>query len=103
MRQFEGMSLSQLRAAKDGLEQLIQEREQQEAAALREEVTKKAEAAGIDVDLVLGLKAAKRGAKSKPKYRNPGNPKQTWTGKGRKPAWIEELLGQGKSLEELAI
>ncbi len=31
-----------------------------------------------------------------PKYRNPENPKQTWTGRGKKPAWIvgvEDLTG----------
>ena len=26
-----------------------------------------------------------------PKYRNPKDPAQTWTGRGKTPKWIEEL------------
>jgi DNA-binding protein H-NS len=42
------------------------------------------------------------GPKSSPKYRNPFNMEQTWTGRGRKPGWIVSLLQQGRTLEELA-
>ena len=24
-----------------------------------------------------------------PKYRNPSNPEQTWTGRGKAPAWVD--------------
>jgi DNA-binding protein H-NS len=24
-----------------------------------------------------------------PKYRNPANPEQTWTGRGKAPAWVD--------------
>lgn len=39
----------------------------------------------------------------KPKYRHPGNPSLTWTGRGKKPRWIEELTTQGTQLESLRI
>lgn len=45
-------------------------------------------------------KAAKPG---KPKYRNPENPKQTWTGKGRRPAWFAAAIDAGKSAGDLEI
>ena len=35
-----------------------------------------------------------------PQYRNPANPEQTWTGHGRKPAWVRDYLKAGKSLED---
>ena len=35
-----------------------------------------------------------------PKYRNPDNPDQTWSGRGHQPKWIKELLAKGKTLEE---
>lgn len=38
-----------------------------------------------------------------PKYRNPENPAETWSGKGRRPAWLEALLLEGKSLASLEI
>ena len=36
-----------------------------------------------------------------PKYINPSDPTMTWTGRGRKPLWIEEALSQGKTMDEL--
>ncbi len=31
-----------------------------------------------------------------PKYSNPENPEETWTGRGRSPAWIASLRENGK-------
>lgn len=42
-------------------------------------------------------------AKNPPKYCNPANPEQTWSGRGRRPAWVGEALDAGKSLEDMAI
>jgi DNA-binding protein H-NS len=38
-----------------------------------------------------------------PKYRNPENHYQTWSGRGRTPMWIKRLQKQGKNVEELRI
>jgi DNA-binding protein H-NS len=38
-----------------------------------------------------------------PKYQNPDNPTDTWSGRGRKPKWIEDQLASGKSLDALVI
>jgi DNA-binding protein H-NS len=38
-----------------------------------------------------------------PRYRNPDNPAETWSGKGKRPAWVEAALAEGKSLESLEI
>lgn len=50
-----------------------------------------------------GTKTAKA-AKPAPvvKYRNPTNPDQGWSGRGRKPQWALDWIAQGKSLDELA-
>jgi len=37
------------------------------------------------------------------KYRNPADATQGWTGRGRKPRWVEAWLGDGKSLDELLV
>ena len=48
-----------------------------------------------------------RGAKTKsvaiPKYRNPDNPEQTWTGRGRRPDWIRAALEAGEDLSKFEI
>jgi len=44
-------------------------------------------------------KTAKKGAlagkKVAPKYRNPSNPEQTWTGRGVSPTWVQALKAAG--------
>ena len=44
-------------------------------------------------------KAAKKGAlagkKVAPKYRNPANAEQTWTGRGVSPTWVQALKSAG--------
>ena len=38
-----------------------------------------------------------------PKYRNPDNHSETWSGRGRKPKWVEDKMAGGKSLDDLLI
>jgi len=39
-----------------------------------------------------------------PKYRNPADAQQTWTGKGRKPGWIQTYMdNNGGDIERLLI
>lgn len=40
-------------------------------------------------------KGALAGKKVAPKYRNPSNPEQTWTGRGVSPAWVQSLKAAG--------
>jgi DNA-binding protein H-NS len=41
-------------------------------------------------------KSALKGAKVAPKYRNPSNHEQTWTGRGVSPIWVQALKVEGK-------
>ena len=38
-----------------------------------------------------------------PKYVNPDNPAQTWSGRGKRPAWLDAALEEGNDLERLMI
>lgn len=38
-----------------------------------------------------------------PKFRNAEPPHQTWSGRGRQPHWMRELLARGKSIEDVRI
>jgi len=46
----------------------------------------------VDVYPIRGGKTGKRAGAGVPKYRNPANPSQTWTGHGKKPAWFLAAL-----------
>jgi len=36
------------------------------------------------------------------KYRNPDDPSQTWSGRGKRPQWVVDALAAGKTLDDLA-
>ena len=54
-------------------------------------------------------KAAKAGkggrklGKVPPKYRNPENESETWTGRGKQPRWMAERVAQGKTPDDFLI
>jgi len=84
-------------------------------AQVRARLTKLAKAEGYTIEELFGgsapsratRKPAKRGArklgKVAPKYRNPDNPKETWTGRGKQPRWLAALTAKGKSLGDYLI
>lgn len=37
------------------------------------------------------------------KYRHPANPALTWSGRGKRPAWVNEALAGGMSMDDLAV
>jgi DNA-binding protein H-NS len=38
-----------------------------------------------------------------PKYRNPKEPSETWSGRGKQPRWLAAALKTGHTIEEFAI
>jgi DNA-binding protein H-NS len=37
------------------------------------------------------------------KFQNPAQPSQTWSGRGRRPRWVSELIEAGKAIEDFRI
>lgn len=75
-------------------------REKQEALAAAESAARDF---GYSLDEVLTARAGKTKAKNPPKFRDPKNPENTWSGLGRKPDWLKAALDAGSSLDELRI
>ncbi|SHH92154.1 H-NS family nucleoid-associated regulatory protein [Marivita hallyeonensis] len=104
------MAVNLDKMSKDELKKLIKDAEKAlkslETRRLAE-AKKAAETAakeyGFSLDELLGGSPKKKGAKSAPKYANPADASQTWTGRGRKPNWVNDALKSGKSLDDLAI
>ncbi len=38
-----------------------------------------------------------------PKYRNPADPAETWTGRGKQPRWLAAQVAKGKKVEDFLI
>ncbi|MGR3484507.1 MAG: H-NS histone family protein [Paracoccaceae bacterium] len=93
------------------LESRIQARKREVAEQGRKDALEAARAAarehGYELEDLMGGKARKSGAKSKSsgaaKYRNPDDASQTWTGRGRQPAWFKAKIEDGVAREDMEV
>lgn len=58
---------------------------------------------GVTVDIVGDKKSKKSTSTVAAKYANPGNPAETWTGRGLAPKWMQALTAEGRSKDEFLI
>lgn len=76
-------------------------------AKLRKRIEKEIKDAGFTVDDVFGRRGrgrtATRRGKVPPKFRNPADPTQTWSGRGKRPHWFKAALAKGKKEKDLLI
>ena len=97
---IESMSLAELKAVQKKVEKAIvtfEDRARKEALAA---IEAKAREFGFSLnDLTKG--AGKK--KAPAKYRNPDNPDQTWSGRGRKPGWFADAIAAGRDIGEFEI
>ena len=101
---LEKMDLEGLKALEKDVEKAISSFEKRRLSTARAELEKKAAELGVSLSEVVGGATTKaKKSVSPPKYMHPENPDMTWTGRGRKPKWIEEGLSSGKSLEDFLI
>lgn len=81
----------------------IKKREKAAKRDLMRKIEQLAEESGFSLDEVIATTSKPSPKKAAPKYVNPEDAEQTWTGRGRKPHWVLDAIEAGKSLEDLAI
>jgi DNA-binding protein H-NS len=96
---LEKMSSAGLSELRSKVDRLMVERQASERVALRQKMGEMAEASGMSLDALFG-----KGRKSKGnvahKYRDPKNPENTWTGRGRMPRWMVAAIKGNKAKKE---
>ena len=106
----EGMTEAELREllqeAQQALDRLVAKR----ARSTLKEAKRLAAEVGFEVTFAKtgttsGGKTRVQSSRTKvlPKYRNPDNPEETWSGRGRQPRWVQATLAEGETLDDLAI
>ncbi len=78
----------------------FEDRKKKEAIAEMEEI---ARAKGYSWAELTGATVVRKRAPAAPKYANPADSSDTWSGRGRKPRWFEAALKAGKRPDDLAI
>lgn len=96
MAEAEGYSLMELFGAKAGVAPKATKK-----AAAKKSPGRPAKKAAKKATKKAASKRA--GVKVAPKYRNPANPKETWTGRGRQPRWMAAQVKAGKKPEDFLI
>lgn len=101
------MSLEQLHQLEAAVQREKQQRRSQEEDNLYREIREKISVLGISTDDLLKRLGGGKGGQAKPRlpaqFRDPNNPANTWSGRGRKPLWVDAWLKQGRSIDELRI
>ncbi|RXZ44172.1 H-NS family nucleoid-associated regulatory protein [Crenobacter cavernae] len=102
-KQLPGLEYAELLSLRNEIDGEIKRRESEEKAKARKQIQEIAKTYGLNLEEVLSKVG---GAVRKPveaKYAHPQDVSMTWTGRGRKPSWVQGQLDQGRTLEDLLI
>ena len=95
-------SMSELQALARDIEVELRRRGDEERKRVLVQMKDLAASVDMTLDDFIAYSSSKK-TKGEPKYQNPVNPRQTWTGRGKRPSWIKAVLEQGGSLEDMLI
>ena len=115
--ELKDMSLSELRKLAKDVDKAIAAQEKRARKDALAEARAVAAKHGValsdllaDTPAKLGPKVGKKRAKAGPKkakapakYRNPADASQTWSGRGRRPDWINAAITAGKDISTFEI
>lgn len=97
---FENMSLNELLEAQKSLQNQLQNQKDNVIA----EIAERMKLMNISInDIQNFFNHSKPVLSSKPKYRNPDNAAEIWTGKGKPPNWFKTAIEKGKDKEAMLI
>ena len=103
MDNLDNLSLDELKKLQKDVTKAIETYEDRALKAVRAEMDAIARHHGFTLEKVLSKSPVSPRKPVAPKYANPADSSQTWSGRGRKPRWVVEALANGKSLNDLAI
>jgi DNA-binding protein H-NS len=104
---LKSLSVSELNDLSKAITAELDARQRGERQKLLDEFRERAKALGVTTAELMATITGKRKSGGKSvgvaKYANPADKSQTWTGKGKRPRWVHDALGAGKSLDDLKI
>jgi DNA-binding protein H-NS len=96
-------TLGDLQELSRDIDKEVKRREIEEKRKVLAQVKELAASVGMTVEEILEAGGTQKKTKGQPKYCNPDDPEQTWTGRGKRPAWFNQAINSGKTLEDLMI
>ena len=76
---------------------------QESVSKVRDKIQSLLRTEGLTLGEVFPTRKARsdKGQRSRPKYRNPADHEQTWSGRGKRPRWFHAALAAGKKEKDL--
>ncbi|MEO1720647.1 MAG: H-NS histone family protein [Pseudomonadota bacterium] len=99
---LDDMKLNELMELEVRVKKAITDAKERERVEVKQKIEEMATSSGFSVNELFSGRSTK-GKTVAPKYMNPDNRSETWTGRGRKPRWLTAQLDKGKKLEDFAI
>lgn len=103
---LETLSKDELRKLRRDVEKAIASADERNRQRALEAAERAVAEFGFTLAQLTGVPAGRGRGRKAPlpaKYRNPENPAQSWSGRGRRPDWVNAALAEGKALSDLAI
>lgn len=99
------LSLDELKALHKNVEKAIRDYEKLQRKKALAAAEAKVKEMGFTLSELLSdsTKSSPKRKINPPKYQHPENPEITWTGKGRRPAWVNQVIESGQSIDDLLI
>ena len=104
MTDLTNLSDAELQEVIEKAEKALKERLTSKRKEVIAQIKELAASIGVTVDINEADKNFDRKTvKVAPRYRNPADPIQTWSGRGLAPKWMQELLASGRDKSEFEI
>lgn len=104
---FAQLSLDELSKMINSAQKALDEKRKSERKAVIAQIHALADSIGAKVSIdgseSVTRGSSRKGQKVAPKYQNPSDVSQTWTGRGVQPRWLKALIEMGRKIEEFKI
>ena len=95
----ENMTYAELTQLRVRVDRLLVAKKNEARVELREKIANLVRSKGMTLEDVLGKRGQRKGSVAV-KYRDPKDPANTWTGRGRMPRWLVAATKGGKAKRE---
>jgi DNA-binding protein H-NS len=97
------LSLAELRDLSLRVTEEEKKRAKADVEAARNEIYAIAHRLGMPLKDLIGTGIRKPTSKVAVQFRNPANAAQEWSGRGRQPKWVKELVASGADLSSAKV
>ncbi len=97
------LSLKELKELQSSVNKALNGFEDRKRKEALSKVEDAARALGFSLSELTGTAVPRKRSPAVPKYANPADKSETWSGRGRKPRWFAAALKAGKKPESMSI